>query len=316
MVQPQATRDLVMYGNLCEAALRGRSESLLVIYHIIQTMQRPGTPTGVERSAVIDELARLGIFRSRAYVVTLLERGNGTFWGLGAGRVWLRGVARVAYALGARRANTHRQIVSTRDLGTPAARRGALLGVTLPRGRPIRQHTIRGLTNVTERTQRRYRHAGAFGARRQDADVTTASGVPPFLRWDCAQGFAEHGVYVAGGRLMKRIPNSYTPKGVRIPSGRRSKEMFTGQPLNSVAVGENDPTRLLRARRYVDAMSPAQAREAGGGGPRAPVQLRLSPHRGRPMGGNHLLIVTLVGRYIVAVDLLHARPACDLGRCS
>jgi hypothetical protein len=248
MVQPLATRDLVMYGNLCEAALRERSESLLVIYHLVQTMQRPVAPTGVEKSAVIDELARLGIFRSRAYVGTLLERGNRTFWGLGAGRVWLRGAARVACALGARSANTDRQIVSTRDLATPAARRGALLGVTLPRGRPIRQHTIRRLTNVTERTQRRYRRAGAFGARRQDADVTTASCVPPFLRWDCAQEFAEQGVYVSGARLMKRIPNSYTPKGERIRSGRRSKEMFAGQPLNSVAVGERTVPRVYFER--------------------------------------------------------------------
>ena len=60
-----------------------------------------------------------------------------------------------------------------------------------------------------------------------------------------AREFSQYGVFMSGGRLMKRLPNSYLPKGVRIRRGRRSKEMFGAQPLNSVADGDRAVPRVF-----------------------------------------------------------------------
>jgi len=232
------TRLLVVYGSLCEAALRNRYVPHLVIYHVAQTLRRSSGDCGVVKLSLIDDVVALGLFRSKAHVRKLLEEGHGVLWSLGGERVWLHGIERIAGALGARGANIHRQRIGTEVLRTSAARRAAFLSATLPVDHPIQQRTIRKLTGVSERTQRRYRASGAFQAKRQDADVTTVSGASSaWMRPIWAHEFSEHGVYTKGQRLMKRLPNVYMPNGERIRRGRRSKQMFAARPLNVLAEG-------------------------------------------------------------------------------
>ena len=232
------TRVLVVYGSLCEAALRTKYVPHLVIYHVALTMKRSPGDCGVIKLLLIDDVVALGLFRSKAHVRKLLEEAHGVLWSIGGDRVWLHGVERIASALGARGANLHRQLVSTDALRSSGARRAALLSATLPVDRPIQQRTIRQLTGVSERTQRRYRASGAFSAKRQDADVTTASGASSgWMRPIWAREFSEHGVYLKGPRLMKRLPNIHMPKGERVRRGRRSKQMFAARPLNVLAEG-------------------------------------------------------------------------------
>jgi hypothetical protein len=229
---------LVVYGSLCEAALLKRYVPHLVLYHVAQTLRRSSGDCGVIKLSLIDDVVALGLFRSRAHVRRLLEEGHGVLWSITGDPIWLHGIERIAHALGARGANMHRQRIGTDALRRSGARRAAFLAATLPVDRPIRQRTIRLHTGVSERTQRRYRASGAFRATRQDADVTTVSGASSaWMRPIWAREFSEHGVYLKGPRLMKRLPNLYTPNGERIRGGRRSKQMFAARPLNVLAEG-------------------------------------------------------------------------------
>jgi hypothetical protein len=227
--------DVIVYGNIAEAALREHSEGPLVVYLVAATMKRSPGANGIPIKDIIDRLRDLGMYSSRAHVRGLIGRGNGVFWQVKSGRIWLSGTCKLGRQLDARRASQHRQLVRTSTLRSRADRRAMLLGVSLPDGKPIRQHTIRGLTGVPERTQRRYRSRGHFAAERQDADLTQAAQLPErWRRQQWAAAYAEHGVYTvgAGTKLMKRIANRYTPNGQRLPAGRRSRDMFAAQPLS------------------------------------------------------------------------------------
>jgi hypothetical protein len=227
--------EVIVYGNIAEAALREHSEGPLVVYLMAVTMKRSPGANGIPIKDVIDRIRDLGMFASPAHVRSLIRRGQGVFWDVKSGRIWLHGIKTVGKRLDVRRANRHRQVVGTGALRTRADRRGALLGVALPDDKPIRQHTVRVLTGVAPRTQRRYRRRGHFSARRQDADLTQAAQVPQaWMRRQWAADHAEDGVYVAaGGRtLMKRIANQYEPNGQRLPAGRRSRDVFAAQPLS------------------------------------------------------------------------------------
>ena len=241
MAYADQPRHIIVYGNLAEAALRERSEALLVVYGVAVEMKRSSGAHGIPNRALIDRLRGLGLFTSRPHVQGLLKRGHGVFWSLKGDRVWLIGVGRLARDLDARRANAHRQLIPIERLRSRADRRAALLSATLPQGTPIRQRSIRRTTGVSERTQRRYRAAQHFAARRQNADLTPAAPWLPNdeMRRFWARGNAEHGVYVlAGGRrLMKRLPNAYFVSDTRLRRGRRSKELFAGQPLSTCAEG-------------------------------------------------------------------------------
>lgn len=235
-----AERVVTFYGNIAEAALKARFDAEYCVYGVGKTMQKSSGANGILKAELIAEVQRLGMFTSAAHVRKLLRSGAGLFWTLKADRVWLESTGDVARLLGIRKPNGHRHQVSTRCLQTREARRATLMTVTMPIGKPIRQQTIRQHTGVSETTQRRYRRKGYLTARRQDANVTSVFDAPtPQERRIAAQHERHHGVYAVGpdAVLHKRLPNVYSFAGTRIPRGRRSKEIFSAQPLYAVAEG-------------------------------------------------------------------------------
>jgi hypothetical protein len=237
-----------VYGNLAAAALRTKTESEYVIYAIARAMlQNPGS-CSVADADLIGALGELGVYRSRPYIQQLLERGHGVFWHRGAGRVWLKSARKVALALDAARSNAHRHGIIISELGSRAGRRGELLAAFLPTGKPITQRAIQTETGVTDRTQRRYRRRGHFGAIRNVADLTAAAvASTPALRRLWAQQERHHGVYTQGpeAQLKKRLPNSYSVQAPRISRGRRSRDMFAAQALYAVAEGSRTALRVF-----------------------------------------------------------------------
>jgi hypothetical protein len=234
-----AERVLTFYGNISESVLQQRRDGEYCMYALARAMQDSAGANGVPTRELIRELRRLQIFENAGHTRNLLRSGHGVFWDLKAKRLWLYSTERLMLRVGARRANAHRHLVGTNSLRKRDARRAALLGATMPVGRPIRQHTIRRLTGVSERSQRQYRAKRYFGARRQDADVMAAFDAPtPTLRRVAARQERHHGVYTVGpdAVLRKRVPNEYFPAGMRIPRGRRTKEIL-GRPLIAVAEG-------------------------------------------------------------------------------
>lgn len=239
----------MVHGHIAEAALREKSEGPLVIYATAVTMKRSPGANDIPVRDIIARLRELDMFSSAAYVLALLKRGRGVFWQMKSGKIWLLGASVVAQRLGATGTSWHRQIISTRDLRTRGDRRAALLAAALPDGKPIRQLTVRKITSVTERTQRRYRGRGHFRAERQDADLTAASQLPTvWMRKQWAAANKEYGVYVlAGGKkLMKRIANRYVPSGPRLRAGRRSREMFAARPLNFATGASTVPRTFFK----------------------------------------------------------------------
>ena len=72
--------ELEIYGNLAEAALRERSESLLVVYGVAVSMKASSGQHGIAKADLIRRLAELQLFTSRAHAASLLERGHRVFW--------------------------------------------------------------------------------------------------------------------------------------------------------------------------------------------------------------------------------------------
>jgi hypothetical protein len=241
-------RTVVVYGNLAAAALRTKTESEYVIYAIARAMlQNPGSCSVAEANLIV-ALGELGVYRSRPHIQQLLERGHGVFWHRCARRVWLRVRGRLHSPSMQRGANAHRHGVMISKLGSRAGRRGELLAAWLPTGKPITQRAIQTQTGVTDRTQRRYRHRGHFGAMRNVADLTAAAvASTPALRRLWAQQERHHGVYTQGpeAQLKKRLPNSYSVQAPRISRGRRSRDMFAAQALYAVAEGSRTALRVF-----------------------------------------------------------------------
>lgn len=214
-----------MHQGLAEAALRVGRGSELWLWLLARSLQPSPGANAVPRRALVDAAAGAGLF-SACYARELLRKGDGTFWHLGRRTAFLVGARRVAGMLGARYGGP-REVVRLEELAGRAARRGRLLGVALRDDRPESQARIRQRTGVSERSQRRYRRLGCFGARRQMGDL---SSLPGWLL--LARDFAHLGVFRAGERVLKRLSNLYVPRGERLRAGRRTRQTFGGlQPL-------------------------------------------------------------------------------------
>ena len=219
---------LTVPGNLAAAALRKRLDSELLLWLVaIELKASPGA-NGISRRRLVRTAFEWGLF-SRSYARQLLTQGDEVFWHLGAHTAFLIGTAGVAALLGANRYPQHRQIIALDGLrGGIAKRRGALFGAVAPDDRPMSQITLRMLTGISERSQRRYRSAGSFESVCQIADLTVLlpeDWLRPSLEY-WARANRAKGIYASGGTILKRLPNLHVPAGERIPPGDRSKHLF------------------------------------------------------------------------------------------
>ena len=231
-----ADNTVTVHGNIAEAALRGRREAELILYLIAVELKTSSGANGIMRRRLVRTAFEWGIF-SRSYARQLLRQGNHGFWRLGARTAFLIGDRGVAALLGAGSNGRYRQRISIRDLVRgPSKRRGMIFSAAIPNDRPVSQIVLCRLTRVSIRSQHRYREMGCFKTTRQDADLTSLFDVDASWSWLAASA-EEHrskGVYIAGDKVMKRLPNLHCAHGERIPGGQRAKDIFRGlQPLDT-----------------------------------------------------------------------------------
>lgn len=233
-------------GAFAEAALREGRESELLVWVCARALLRSsGGSHVIPRRELVNAINEAGLF-AKPGVRDLLLQGNGVFWRLGRRQVFLIGLANVAHALKIGTSGRWSQSVRVVDLKGHAILRGALLGVAVRDDKPIRQAAVRGGTQVSERSQRRYRRAGYLATRRQDGDLTQVAVrlTSHALRSRWAAQRAGAGFYMAGLAIRKRLPNLHCPLGERAHLPRHIRRMLRGQP-SVYGVGDRDRPRVF-----------------------------------------------------------------------
>ncbi len=77
-----------------------------------------GNPGWVTRDRLLETLVAAGVIRTRRHFNRLLKAGDGLFWSLANGKVYLRGVVKVAQHLAEQAARAHPSLVATNIPGT------------------------------------------------------------------------------------------------------------------------------------------------------------------------------------------------------
>jgi hypothetical protein len=170
----------------------------------------------------------------------LLNQGEDLFWTRAGDRLWLRGAARVAHALGLKRL-AYRSVTLplTRLCGTIGAARAFLYATfhSSTADRPISRQTLTQLTGAARQTQRNYERRVALRRRRHFAigpelipDSDSSAADRERLAW--THGRAQFQFTDAQGRhgpagrryIAWQLPNSYTtPSTLRRGSHRRRR---------------------------------------------------------------------------------------------
>ncbi|MFH1485106.1 MAG: hypothetical protein ABIH46_03460 [Chloroflexota bacterium] len=165
-----------------------------------------------------------GIFK-RSYVRQLLRQAStNIFYRIRKDRIWLNSPARVAFLLGCT-IGSEVSFPIEKLASSRAGRRALFLAISLsPRDKPITRCSIRKITRVSKRTQRRYGRFGLWKATGDSADVPDAMPPPPhdFM----ASEYAARGLFLSGGKLRKRLPNTYY---VNLTTGRRRSQSMQQQ---------------------------------------------------------------------------------------
>ena len=214
-------REITLYPDLALAILRRKLAGPGRVWHLLRALDGRGRGwVGAEeaRAAFTGDESPLR-FCGKRQLGNLLAQGEGIFWTLADGRVWLRAPARVALALGLTRL-TGRPVaaaVSAFTGGIAAVR--AQLYASFHSGRksmPVARRTLAAKSGVAPRTQRSYDRAAkvgrapnfARGPRLDSPDAETLAWQkgPACFKWTDTQG--KRGSKGAG-YLAWQLPNSY-----------------------------------------------------------------------------------------------------------
>lgn len=160
----------------------------------------------------------------------LLAGGDGRFWELANGRIWLRSMARVARMLGLRRLDGRTVALPTPDLLGGIAAVRAQLYAAFHSGRragPIARQTIARRSGVAPRTQRRYdrlsgveRKANFACGPRLDSEAAQEAA---WRRGPAAFVCRERRRGREGRFLAWQLPNSYHGPHARMGRGRQKR---------------------------------------------------------------------------------------------
>ena len=166
----------------------------------------------------------------------LLVRGEAILWVRRDGRIWLRSVAKVAYALGITRLNLRPVALPVKILTQPIGTVRAHLYATFHSGRtkktnnPIARTTVAKLTDVQPRTQRRYEHKARVTRQQQFAIGGAATVEAQQIRaWQQGQATFQFKDFKgkqgrAGSSYVAwQLPNSYVGPHAQRPKGRQKR---------------------------------------------------------------------------------------------
>ncbi|MFH1486033.1 MAG: hypothetical protein ABIH46_08185, partial [Chloroflexota bacterium] len=241
------------------------------------------------KASLIKNLDANCIFK-QPYSRQLLRDGTtNAFYRVRQDKVWLNSPARVAFLLGCNVGSEVSFPIQKLASGR-AGRRALFLAISLStRDKPITRCSIRKVTRVSERTQRRYGQFRLWKATLNSADVPDA--VPPPRDHFMASECAARGLFVSGGKLRKRLPNTYE---VKLDIGRRRSRRLQQQlrRLNGghhPAPRDSGPSRRPPKVFYPSCVS--YAREKGS----KPGLAEFNPW---PTAINRAYVVTRNGRYV------------------
>ena len=277
------TDTLRVYPDVALGMLRAEQEAAGRIWLLLRHLDEQGSgwiSPQMARKRLTERPSPLRVCGKRQ-LRNLLAQGEGVFWRMGNGRIWLRSVAKVAAALGVWRL-TGRPValpvtVLTQGMGNVRAHLYASFHSGRQKGvpAPIARSTLQQLTCVHPRTQRRYErqahvHARSNYAIGQHADTSTAEdaawqhGRAAFHLTDVEGLQGQRGVTY----LAWQLPNQYAgphqpqPKGRQKRINRELADLFrkgmTGNSAKTVA-----PFRAKRFFGNGKAAAQAYSRNAG-----------------------------------------------------
>lgn len=264
-VAPEATTLPIDHG-IAQAMLRGRQAAAGRLWLLLRHSDHDGRgwvarSEAQQRFAGPDAPQRLC---ERRQLDNLLRQGEGVFWQLRDGRIWLRSLARVAQTLGVARLSGRTVLLPAALLAGSLRQARAALYAAFHAGRPqagapIARATLRDLSGVSPRAQRQYdrvvgvQRSANFAA----AGLATAGTTAEFAYRCGGAAFVLtdwQGQRGAPGRryLVRQLPNSYTAPFASRPntSRRRAVNRRLRQGLAQHGAQGNSRTRC--ARRYHD----------------------------------------------------------------
>ena len=167
----------------------------------------------------------------------LLAQGEGVFWQRENGRIWLRSMAKVAFALGIARLKMRPVAVPvrvlTQNIGTVRAHLYATFHSSRTQQKakkPIARTTVSGLTQVQPRTQRRYERQAGVKRQAQFAIGGQATAENLQVRgWEQGQAVFQFkdfkGKQGQSGKnyVAWQLPNSYVGPHAQQPKGRQKR---------------------------------------------------------------------------------------------
>lgn len=267
-ISPALPKTIKLYPDVAIGLLRQEQVAVGRLWLLLQTADAVGCGWVEEARArqlftgKRGELRFCGVRQLR----NLLAQGEGAFWLRDNGRIWLRSVAKVAFALGVPRLKMRPVAlpvaVLRQGIGTVRAHLYATFHSSRERAErasgPIARATVARLTTVKPRTQRRYEHkarvkrqaqfaigAAATQENRQERSWTQGRATFEFKDFKGQQGRRGQS-YVAW-----QLPNSYGGPHAHQPKGRQKRINRTLTDLFMQGMtGNGQRTRITR--RFFD----------------------------------------------------------------
>jgi hypothetical protein len=267
--QPPTAVSLRVYPDMALAILRQEQTAPARVWYLLRHVDDDGRgwleETAVRRHLTGPE-SRLRLCGQRQ-LRNLLDQGDGLFWERRNGRLWLRGLAKVAAALGVTR-------LQGRPVAVPLTRFTAGIGTfrahlyaTFHSGRgspektagPIARETLANLSHVPPRTQRLYE---AKAGVEKETNYALGQRVSPKaaqeLGWQKGQAlfeFTDHqGQHGPAGAtyLAWQLPNSYSGPHPQQKNGRQQRLNQAIADLLPIGMTGNGDTQAepQRQRRY------------------------------------------------------------------
>lgn len=265
---PAIPKTIKVYPDIAIGLLREEQVAAGRLWLLLQTVDEQG------RGWIDEKVARSWFTAKRASLQfcgvrqlrNLLARGEEIFWVRENGRIWLRSVAKVAFALGVHRLTMRPVALPVRVLRQKIGTVRAHLYATFHSSRsqsnrakkPIARETVAHLTQVQPRTQRRYERKAKVKRQAQFAIGSQATTDNLQARgWEQGQATFQFkdfkGKQGPQGKsyVAWQLPNSYVGPHAQQPKGRQKRINRALTDLFMQGITGNGQ-RLSVTRRFFD----------------------------------------------------------------
>lgn len=237
---PSLPKTIKVYPDIAMGLLRQEQVAAGRLWLLLQTVDQAGQGWITENNArrwFTDKRAPLQFCGVRQ-LRNLLVQGENVFWVRENGRIWLRSVAKVAFALAIPRLKMRPVAMPVRVLQQKIGTVRAHLYATFHSSRtrtnqtekPIARTTVAHLTQVQPRTQRRYERKARVKKQQQFAIGGQATGENLQVRgWEQGQAIFQFKDFKGkqgqqgSNYVAWQLPNSYVGPHAHLPKGRQKR---------------------------------------------------------------------------------------------